>query len=275
MISMITISQLKYDLYKSLPQYAIKVLFNYKDDDCATTLLNTSITIFNEINIFGNVLNSKELEPNNDTTFKKRVCLSFVIKHERFTLLKKIFNKNKNNYIHSPIGYLKFNSEDIDIGDNFPLAEIGKSFENLITNNKRYLIIGLFKSNSMMSDLYDNELWVKEKNDELISVLEKINSNKNNKNKIDDLSCNIENIQIKKTPDDNGEINIKNFKFSYQLKYNDGRVVTKQIDESEEENEFKNRKKQILKSNNELIKLTHTFKEDRLGRIAVNLKKEI
>ena len=104
----------------------------------------------------------------------------------------------------------------------------------------------------MMSDLYNNEIWVKEKNDELISILEKINSN----------TANIENIQLKKTPDDNGEIRIKKFKFSYQLKYNDGRVVTKQIDESGEENEFKNKKKQILKSNNELIKLTHTFKEE-------------
>ena len=108
MISMITISQLKYDLYKSLPKYAIKVLFNYKEDYFAITLLNTSITIFNEINIFGNVLNSKELEPNNDTTLKKRVCLSFVIKHERFTFLKQIFNKNEKKLYSLAYRIFKF-----------------------------------------------------------------------------------------------------------------------------------------------------------------------
>ena len=161
-------------------------------------------------------------------------------------LIKKIFN----------------NLGDIDVGESFPYAEISESFENLITNNKRSLINGLFKSNNMMSDLYDNELWVKEKNDELITVLKKINSIKNNENRIDDLSSNIENIQIKKTPDNNEEIKIKKSKFSYKIKYNDGRVITKQINENEEENKFKKNKIQILKSNDGLIKLTHTFKEN-------------
>ena len=39
----------------------------------------------------------------------------------------------------------------------------------------------------MMIELYNNELWVKEKNDDLITVLEKINGIKNNENKINDL----------------------------------------------------------------------------------------
>ena len=68
-----------------------------------------------------------------------------------------------------------------------------------------------------MIELYNNELWVKEKNDDLITVLEKINGIKNNENKINDLSSNIKSLPIKKTHDDKGEIKLKKFKCDYKI----------------------------------------------------------
>ena len=94
MISMITLNQLKFDLYKSLPRYAIRLFFN-SFDDYGTTILNISITLFNEVIIFGKGLSTNELSIQEDPYFKKRVCLSLVLKHERFCYLKKIFNKNE------------------------------------------------------------------------------------------------------------------------------------------------------------------------------------
>jgi hypothetical protein len=101
-VSMLTLFQLKYDLVKSLPRFGIKLFFN-EFDDYASTILTTSITLFNELSIFGKALSLDELSIKNDKYFKKRVCLSIIIKHERFCHLKIIFN-----YINSPIGFLNF-----------------------------------------------------------------------------------------------------------------------------------------------------------------------
>ena len=57
----------------------------------------------------------------------------------------------------------------------------------------------------MINELYNNELWAKEKNDELITCLEKINGIKINENEGSNLPSNIDYISIKKTHIDGKE----------------------------------------------------------------------
>jgi hypothetical protein len=80
MISMITIHQLKYGLFKSLPKYAIRLFFNYNNDnDKNTTILKTSIILFNEIKLFGKPLTLSDLDSNNDKNYIKRIRLSIIL----------------------------------------------------------------------------------------------------------------------------------------------------------------------------------------------------
>lgn len=80
----------------------------------------------------------------------------------------------------------------------------------------------------MINELYNNELWAKEKNDELITCLEKINGIKINENEGSNLPSNIDYISIKKTHIDGKEkIKLKKSTINYKKKYDDGRIIEK------------------------------------------------
>ena len=85
----------------------------------------------------------------------------------------------------------------------------------------------------MINELYNNELWAKEKNDELITCLEKINGIKinvflGNENEGSNLPSNIDYISIKKTHIDGKEkIKLKKSTINYKKKYDDGRIIEK------------------------------------------------
>ena len=147
MISKLTLEQIKLDLIKSLDRYGIRIFFKAKY--LTDTSMNTCITNYNEQKIFGKKLNENELLVLNDINFHKRTSVSFLQKHERFSHVKKIFNKNESNYIDSPRGYLDFRFNDLRIlkplviQDN-DKGEIGESLEYFMTNGQNYLIDNLF-----------------------------------------------------------------------------------------------------------------------------------
>lgn len=269
MISMITINQLKYDLYKNLPKYAIRIFYN-SFDDYATTILNTSITLFNEINIFGKKLSNNELSIKEDPYYKKRVCLSIIIKHERFCHLKKIFNKNEFDYLNSPLGYLILDSNEIQaFHDKIykDKGEIGESFEKLITNDRRELITCLFNINDIdMKTIYNNEIWMKESNNDLIKELEKITGIGKSNNSINNITLKNKNGSPTK---------LKKFSLNEDIKskpYNEVEASNNNIIEgfiNINNNKMKKEEFEFLKRihnnlDDKTVKLTHTFKENTL-----------
>ena len=181
MISLITIHQLKYGLFKNLPKYAIRLFFNYNNDnyrDKDTSILNTSIILFNEVKLFGKPLTLSDLDSNNDKNYSKRIRLSTTIKNKKFYNLKTIFNKNEESYINSPIVFYNLDTHELIIfqeeNEGNLKGEKGESFGNLITNNNRELIIELYNlNNSQMEKLYDNSIWISEANTNLIDELKK------------------------------------------------------------------------------------------------------
>ena len=268
-ISMITLNQLKYDLYKSLPKYGIRLFYN-SFDDFATTILNSSITLFNEINIFGKALSINELSIKEDLYYKKRVCLSLILKHERFCHIKKIFNKNETDYLNSPLGYLKFDTNEIKyLVDKFnnKKGEIGESFEKLITNDRRELITSLFKINNInMEKIYNNEIWIKETNNDLINELERITGikgNNNNKNDnvlpLKDESEPLTKIKKFSLNEENKSNNEVNKSINKNFMDFDEYITINNITMKKEEYESL---KRIHNNEDNIIKLTHTFKED-------------
>ena len=178
MISKITLEQIKLDLIKSLDNYGIRIFF--KTNYFATTTLNTSITIYNENKVFGKKLNEKELLVANDSDYHKRTSISFLQKHERFSHLKKIFNKSELNYVDSPRGYIDFENNRyrilVSYIDNIePKEEIGESLEFFMTNGKNYLINNLFNYRTYnFEKLFKVNLFMEEKNDNLIKILKEI-----------------------------------------------------------------------------------------------------
>jgi len=275
MISMLTIQQLKYDLYKSLPKYGIRVFYNF-EDDYATTSLNTGVTLYNEPNIFGRELSDEELLCENDIYYQKRVCLSIILKHERFTHLKKIFNKNEKNYLDSPLGFLDFNSSRIvkyHCQYDSTKGEIGESFENIYTNKNRKLIVNLFNiKNVDMKNLFNNNLWVNEKNDELIKELKIINGDNIHSNNANEININKEktdsNLKHLIKPfiyENNNDINrnLNDYPETNIIEERDGFIYVNGEKMTKEEYDFEKRKIEILNEKN-IFKLTHTFKGNTL-----------
>lgn len=268
MISMITIHQLKYDLFKSLPQYGIRLFFNY-DDDKATTIINTSITMFNEIKLFKKPLTILDLNPDNDTNFIKRVRISITIKHERFCHIKKIFNKNEDNYINSPIVFYNLDSHELIIfhqdEENFK-GEIGESFGNLITNNHRELIIELYNIDDIqMKKLYDNSIWVNEANNNLIDELKAITK----------LETEHEPEYIEVYNYEESEKNIKYFSLSsiYEKKENNKIKDNDYLQKTAKKFKIRHFKQNSIHED-KTLKLTHTFMENKLKRITIKIDKK-
>ena len=172
MISKLILQQIKLDLIKSLDNYGIRIFFD--TDYYAHTSLNTNITIYNEKKIFKHKLTDLELLNINDTTYNKRVAISFLQKFERFLKLKKTINKNKENFINSPRGYFNF-SKNAFITLNS--GEIGELFEYFLTNGNRNLIDKIFESQNNdinFKDLFNIDILLKPTNDELIFSLKKV-----------------------------------------------------------------------------------------------------
>ena len=178
LISKITLEQIKLDLIKSLDIYGIRIFF--KTNYFATTTLNTSITIYNENKVFGKKLNDKELLVANDSDYHKRTSISFLQNHERFFHLNKIFNKNELNYVDLPRGYIDFENNKFKIlvsqvDEIEPNEEIGESLEFFMPNGKNYLINNLFNDRAYnFEKLFNVNLFMEEKNENLINVLKEI-----------------------------------------------------------------------------------------------------
>ena len=209
MTSMITLNQIKLDLIKSLPKFGIRIFFNSKY--LANTILNTDITIYNEKKIFGHFLSQDDLLNSNDINYIKRVALSYLQKHERFSHYKKYLNKTESNFLDSPRGIINYNEDTI-----FILAsklepekgEMGESLEYIMTNGNRSLIDNIFKiknQNQNLKELFEIKYFLEESNEDLIKELKKIEGyNEEILNEKDDDSDNDENFnQIKRNQFEN------------------------------------------------------------------------
>ena len=180
MVSMISLNQIKLDLIKCLPIFGIRVFFD--TDFLADTILNTGITLYNEKKIFGKILSKEELLCKNDINYIKRVSLSFLQKHERFCHYFKILNKSECNYLDSPRGICIYEENKILVltlakkEESKLRAEIGESFEYIITNGHIKLIDNLFSLNLNIDlrKLFDIDIFLKQNNNQLMEELYKI-----------------------------------------------------------------------------------------------------
>ena len=174
---MITIDQLKLDLIKSLNSHFIIRSF-FKTNKNAYSDLFTKFTVFFEKNIFQSTLKKEELKSENDIFYNRRTIISFLFKHERFTHIKKILNKSESDYYNSPYVYYNFRNNKYHIfSTKEGKAEIGESFEYLITDGKLDLLFTIIDSYPFKIDLknlYNNNIWVDETNNKLIEVLQNI-----------------------------------------------------------------------------------------------------
>ena len=208
-----------------------------------------------------------------DELYIKRVYLSIIQKNERFGNLKKIFNKEEIDYIKSPpFGFLNFDSDETIISNNEIesfINEIGKSLENIYTNNKRYLIVNLFKIEKVnMRKQYENDLWIQAINTNLINELEIITKSFNDNEKKNNININNKELKINSI---NFLININN-KSKDKIEKNEEYIILngKKINK----NEYDTQKKiiDILHEDN-IFTLTHTFKISILKRTIINLWK--
>ena len=178
MVSKLTLQQIKLDLIKSLDHYGIRIFFQtiYLGD---TTLI-TGITIYNEKKLFGKMLNQEELLTLNDINYHKRAIISFLQKHERFSHLNKIFNKNESNYVDSPRGYIDFFANQFKIlssKDNIDKGKIGEVLEYFLSSGNRQLIDNLYhnKGDSFnFKKLFNIDLLLDKSNEKLINILKTI-----------------------------------------------------------------------------------------------------
>ena len=183
--SMITLNQIKLDLIQSLPKYGIRISFD--TDYFANTILNSDITIYNEKKLFGYFLSEKELDSNNDTNYIKRVQISFLQKHERFSHYKKYLNKSEKNFINSPRGIINYEENKVFVlasKNDSEKGELGESLEFLLTNGDRALIDNIFmlkKENINLKELYEINSFLERNNNNLIRKLREIQNLTGNK----------------------------------------------------------------------------------------------
>ena len=194
--SMITLNQIKLNLIQSLPKYGIRISFD--TDYLANTILNTDITIYNEKKIFGHFLNEKELDKNNDTNYIKRVKMSFLQKHERFSHYRKYLNKSEKDYVNSPRGIINYEEDKVCIltsKNDIEKRELGASLDFILTNGNRDLIDNIFnlKENKNLKEFYEINLFLESNNRNLIDKLKEIENSIGNEN---DSMENIKNPKI-------------------------------------------------------------------------------
>ena len=201
--SMITLNQIKLDLIKSLPKYGIRIGFD--TDYIANTILNTDITIYNEKKLFGHFLTRNELDSHNDKNYIKRVKISFLQKHERFSHYKKCLNKSEKDFINSPRGIVNYEEDKVLImasKEDYKKGELGESLEYIMTNGERELIDNILnlKEEINLKEIYEINSFLESTNNNLISKL------KNIQNLAGNTGNSIE-IQIKDTNKEKNEMN--------------------------------------------------------------------
>ena len=239
--SMITLNQIKLDLIKSLPKYGIRIFFD--TDYFANTILNTDVTIYNEKKLFGHFLKKEELDNNNDINYIKRVQLSFLQKHERFSHYKKYLNKSEKDFVNSPRGILNYEENEVFIfasKEDIEKGELGESLEYIMTNGNRRLIDNLFnlKENINLKELYEINLFLESNNNNLINKLKNVsdlagsfgNIKENIKNENKDKKDYSSNIQKKK-------------------KYFENEINIKKVIENDKDNEFEKKKIEMIRAN--------------------------
>ena len=178
MVSKLTLQQIKFDLIKSLDRYGIRIYF--KTLYLGETVLSTDITIYNEYKLFSRKLSDEELLIKNDINYHKRTKVSFLQKHERFSHLKKIINKNEKNYTDSPRGYVDFYSNKIRLlipKNEIKKAEIGEVLEYFLSGGNNQLIDNLYKCQDKKFNfivIFDIDLLLLESNTILIEKLKTI-----------------------------------------------------------------------------------------------------
>ena len=241
--SVITLDQIKIDLIKSLPKYGLRIGFN--TEYIANTILNTDITIYNEKKLFGHFLTLKELDTVNDINYTKRVKISFLQKHERFSHYKKYLNKSEKNFVLSPRGVINYEGDEVmALGSqqNIEKGELGESLEYIMTNGELYLIDNILnlKEDINLKELYEINSFLESDNTSLINKLKKcqntlghhINTIKENINiNIDDQNI-INDIHKKKTIKENSKNKPKEIE-----------------DKNDDDVEFEKRKLQMIESN--------------------------
>ncbi len=160
-LSMLTLEEVKYHLYESLPNYGIRL--NLRCNFFALTILETRITVFSEIKLFDFFLSDEELTINN-SNFDKRFRLSNLLKHENMCHIKISMNNYEsipsNN--SSPHKYYNFYKEKYeclftyDKKKNIKAPELDYSFEYFITKGNIQLIKVLKYPRGNFKDLYLN-----------------------------------------------------------------------------------------------------------------------
>ena len=116
----------------------------------------------------------------NDINYHKRTKVSFLQKHERFSHLKKIINKNEKNYTDSPIGYVDFYSNKIILlipKNEIKKAEIGEALEYFLSGGNNQLIDNLYKCQDKSFNfiiIFDIDILLLESNTKLIEKLKTI-----------------------------------------------------------------------------------------------------
>ena len=160
-LSMLTLEEVKYHLYESLPNYGIRL--NLLCNFFALTILETRLTIFSEIKLFDLFLSDEELTINN-SNFDKRFRLSNLLKHENMCHIKISMNNYEsfpsNN--SSPHKYYNFNKEKYeclityDKQNKVKIPESGYSFEYFLTKGNIQLIKVLKFPRGNFKDLYIN-----------------------------------------------------------------------------------------------------------------------
>ena len=236
-------------------RYGIRIFF--KTTYLADTSLNSSITIYNEIKIFGKKLDENELLISNDINYHKRTLISFLQKFERFCHVKKTFNRIESNYVDSPRGYIDFYNNNVKIlfsqrNENKKKGEIGESLEYFLTNGNIYLIDNLFncRDNTFnFKKIFDINLMLEQNNENLIKNLNLIPIIKEEENKSED-SNKSQNNEDNNNKDDifeNNDININNRKLRL---YKGIKIEEDQKEEDQKEDQKEEKKEEKIEIDN-------------------------
>ena len=148
--------------------------------------------------LFGHFLIEKEINKNNDTNYIKRVKMSFLQKHERFSHYRKYLNKSEKDYVNSPRGIINYEEDKVCIltsKNDIEKRELGASLDFILTNGNRDLIDNIFnlKENKNLKEFYEINLFLESNNRNLIDKLKEIENSIGNEN---DSMENIKNPKI-------------------------------------------------------------------------------
>ena len=197
-ISMLSLNQIRNHLKSCILDYGIRIkVLSYFN---ALTLTETRITIFSEINIFGNYLTN--LDINNDYEYNKRFVLSNIMKHEQFGHIKFSINDSSFNLDNPPFiksisqyesyspveTYSPLNDEFNEIYDpnlsSNDRGESGYSFSFYLTRGDKSLYNFLENKDANFKELFQSvELMVSNDLSEFCKKLKKLVDENGNEEK--------------------------------------------------------------------------------------------